>query len=542
MEEDKVAKWETYQGTGFNIEYEEDGVYLTVSSSPDGMSKEDESIILSVIKRKRLMGINSTAVFEAMFVKPNTKVRIAQPQKEVILDQEIQVRVSNGGMEAFATLLPEDKGAKLTKEKVMQILRREGIVFGIDESAIERMLKQQDYYNDIPIAYGKYPKKGQDAKLIYHIDFNRVAKPIILDDGTVDYRNLDLIRNVSKGQQLATLVPPTEGIPGKTVYGKTIEAMAGKNLVLPKGKNVVVSEDGCSLLAAIDGKAEMIDGKIHVQAIYEVMGNVDNSTGNIDFVGNVIVNGNVLTGFEVKAGGYIEVRGVVEGATLSAVGNVVLKQGMQGMGKGSIISHGDVIARFIENGTVAAKGDIIAEAILHSNINCGGKVKVVGRKGLIAGGSVSAGHEISAFVVGSPMSTTTELEVGISPMVREEHSRLCKELDEMTQELKKADQILNLLRKMESKGELALDKANMRLKAIKTKLRCSQKFPEIKARIAELDELIKAVSLGRINVRDHIHPGVKITIGSSILYIKDKEQHVTFVRESGEITRTSYLG
>ena len=88
----------------------------------------------------------------------------------------------------------------------------------------------------------------------------------------------------------------------------------------------MLSEDGLALLAAIDGKAEMIDGRINVYAVYEVLGNVDNSTGNIDFIGNVIINGNVLTGFEVKAGGYIEVRGVVEGAKIIAQGDVLLKK------------------------------------------------------------------------------------------------------------------------------------------------------------------------------------------------------------------------
>jgi len=82
---------------------------------------------------------------------------------------------------------------------------------------------------------------------------------------------------------------------------------------LPRGKNVLLAEDGLSLLAGIDGRVEIIDGKIHIYAVYEVSGNVDNSTGNIDFVGNVIIHGNVLTGFEVKSGGYIEVSGRVRG-------------------------------------------------------------------------------------------------------------------------------------------------------------------------------------------------------------------------------------
>lgn len=542
MDKNRFGSEETCEGTRYTIDYEEDGVYFTVCPSDDGLTKADENRILNLIKRKNIMGIDSNAVFNAMYVKPNERVRIADAQKEVLLDQEIAIRVKKGGMEAWGKLLPDHGGHKLTLEEALQEIQGEGIVFGIDKSAVKEMLNEEDYYKEVPIAYGQSPRKGQDAQIKYHVEFNRQAKPEILEDGTVNYRQLDLIQNVSKGQVLTSLTPATEGISGKTVLGKNIQAMSGKRLRLPKGKNVIISEDGLALMSMIDGKAEMKNGKIHVYAIYEVMGNVDNSTGNIDFVGNVIVNGNVLTGFEVKSKGYIEVRGVVEGAKLISEGNVVLKKGMQGMGKGSIQSQGNVIARFIENSIVEAKGNVTAEAILHSRVNCGGKVEVAGKKGLVAGGSIAAGVEISAMVAGSPMATNTELEVGASPLLRDEYSHLKSEIDKISQELKQAEQILVLLDRMESRGRLSVDKANMRLKTIKTKLIHNQRIPGIKARIEELEDIFNGVSTGRINIRGTIHPGVKITIGSSMLYIRDAEQHVTYKREHGDIIRISFQG
>jgi len=44
----------------------------------------------------------------------------------------------------------------------------------------------------------------------------------------------------------------------------------GKPAVLPKGKNVEISEDGQSLIAGIDGQVNYIDGKVSVFANYEV--------------------------------------------------------------------------------------------------------------------------------------------------------------------------------------------------------------------------------------------------------------------------------
>lgn len=528
--------------TYFRLEYEDDGIYITVSPSKEGPSKEDELNLLSYIKRKEIVGVNSTAVYNAIYANPDERIRIADSQDEKLLDQEMGIRVIKGGMEARAKLLPGDNDKRLTPMKAIELLHRYGIVYGIDESAIEKMLDQGIYYVEETVAHGKPPQNGRDAMIKYHVDFNHKAKPHILENGTVDYRHLGLIHNVVKGQPLAELIPATEGIPGKTVAGKTITARSGKKLPLPMGKNTVLSEDKLSLTASIDGKAEMIDGKIHIFAIYEIPGNVDNSTGNIDFVGNVIVNGNVLTGFEIKAGGYIEVRGVVEGASISAKGDVLLRQGMQGMGKGRVQSHGNVIARFIENSTVEAKGDILTEVILHSTISCGGRVQVKGRRGLIAGGSISAGIDISAINIGSPMATITELEVGVSPLLREEHSTLVDEMEKTMQELKKADQILTLLNKVESKENLSPDKAKMKLKAIRTKLASTQKVPKMRARIMELEDIFKGASTGKINIGGTVFPGVKVVIGTSVQYIKEQEEHVTFIREHGDVIRTSFLG
>ena len=46
----------------------------------------------------------------------------------------------------------------------------------------------------------------------------------------------------------------------------------------------------------------------------------------------------------------------------------------------------DIIANFIENSTAEAVNDIKAESIMHSNIKCGNRLELGGRKGLLVGG------------------------------------------------------------------------------------------------------------------------------------------------------------
>ena len=44
------------------------------------------------------------------------------------------------------------------------------------------------------------------------------------------------------------------------------------------------------------------DNKISVMALYEIPGDVNLSTGNLDFIGTIIVRGDVKDGFKVFAG------------------------------------------------------------------------------------------------------------------------------------------------------------------------------------------------------------------------------------------------
>ena len=80
-------------------------------------------------------------------------------------------------------------------------------------------------------------------------------------------------------------------------------------------ENVVCNAEMTIMYAAIDGLFTLTGGEtINVFPIYEVNGDVDYHTGNIDFVGTVVIRGNVLTGFRIRAAGDIRIVGGVEGA------------------------------------------------------------------------------------------------------------------------------------------------------------------------------------------------------------------------------------
>ena len=85
-----------------------------------------------------------------------------------------------------------------------------------------------------------------------------------MEDGTVNYKDMDLIESVSQGQKLAEIIPPLPGRPGKNLVGTDLKAIDGKKVPLPRGRNVIVDEEGTGLFAAIDGQLMYTDGKINV--------------------------------------------------------------------------------------------------------------------------------------------------------------------------------------------------------------------------------------------------------------------------------------
>jgi len=523
------------------LNFREDGVYFKFTSDPSSLAETEKRQIIQRLKRKNLAGLQINTVLQAIYKNETMEVKIAHSQPDIAVDEEMTVRITSDQMQAFATFLPPDGGRNLSLHEINSILEEAAIVYGIKNDVLKEIVLKKLYENEILVAQGTPPKNGQDAVLQFHVELNKKAKPKVDEDGQIDYRLLDTIENVNKGQLLVSVIPPTPGIPGRTVLNKEITAKPGKSLNLPKGKNTGITDDNLGLVALIEGKAEVIDKKVHVFSVHEVKESVDHSTGNIDFVGNVVINGNVVSGFEVRAGGSIEVKGVVEGANMFAGGNIVLKRGVQGVGKGSIVSAGNVIARFIESGNVLAKGDIIAEAIMHSNVRCGGIIKAAGKKGLLVGGKLHAGRGISAFTIGSPMATYTEIEVGVDPEVRKEFDLLKKELVIMENDVKKAEQILALVNKIEMAGQpLTIDKQLLKAKAKNTTAAIYAKIDETNIRILELEQIILSVSESKVSASKTVYSGVNIAIGASSIRVKDTVEYVTFKIQHGEVRPVAY--
>ncbi|MHB0886668.1 MAG: FapA family protein [Bacillota bacterium] len=522
----------------------EDGIYLVVNP-PTGSGRPCslEGVTRGLADAK-VRGVDPAAVGGAVQAQSSQPVKVAAPQPEIVVDGKAEVIVSRDKMQAEVVVFPPSGGRKVSFDDALRLLREHGVVAGIDEPALHRAIELESPRLPVIVARGKVPVNGENGRIEYGFAADRVAgRPAEMEDGRVDFYNLSIVENVVTGQVLATRVPATDGEPGQTVTGEPIKAKPGRPVNILGGTNTELVENGAKLVATADGQAALApNGRLSIFPVYEVKGDVDFSTGNIDFIGSVVVRGSVAHGFTIKAGNDVTIEGHVDSANIEAGRNVVIRGGVQGRGKGRITAGGSVSVKFIESAEVTAGGDIIiGEAVMHSTISARRKVLVSGKKGLIVGGQIKALEEVGAKVIGSTFATSTDIEVGVDPILYQEMVATANALKETEADLSRTQQAIKLLKDMQEKGELPIDKRALLLKLTRNQFQLTGKREELTNRRAEIEKSLEQRQRGRVRALEVIYPGVRVTIGHSTMLVTDPVIRCRlYLAEHGEIAIGAY--
>lgn len=431
---------------------------------------------------------------------------------------------------------PSSDGKLLEKKDILDELKHRGIVHGIIEENVEQFVKNRIYCTNICVAKATLPIEGKDAEIEYFFNTEVTSKPRVNEDGSVDFHRLDNISKVQAGDRLAKLTVADRGKPGIDIMGGTIMPKRVKSRILKKSQYTKLSDDGLELFSLVAGHVTLVEDKVFVSDVYEVPADVDTSTGDIDYDGNVLIRGNVRTGYTVRAKGNIVVNGVVEGATLIADGEIVLKRGIQGMNRGSLQANGNIITKFIENSTVKSGGTISTEAILHSKIEAKNEIIVAGKRGLVTGGELKAGSMITLKVAGSMMGTATVLEVGIDPVISDRYHEVEKRITELKKEQNQLEQAFALLKKKAMQGvRLAGDKIAF-IKSIPKKLSAhEEEMNQLLDEYLSLKESLDDMNKGTILIQNMVYPGVKLVISNIIYFVKVEEHHCRYYKADGEV-------
>ncbi|WP_274361456.1 DUF342 domain-containing protein [Paenibacillus thermotolerans] len=462
------------------------------------------------------------------------------------IEASVAFSLSEDKMSAYLQIIEADDHTFFTVEALEQLLKSNGVNYGVNTDALNKLATDPKMFlaSTVKVAQGKPAINGEDGSVHFLFDLgNETTGPAELEDGKVDYREIRKLNNAAKGQLIAERLPPTKGIPGMNVLGEAVAAKDGREARIMIGRNVVTDPERNRLYAVIDGLITLTErGKINVFPVYEVNGDVDYRTGNIDFIGTVVIRGNVLTGFRVKAAGDIRVTGGVEGAELEADGSIDIAAGIVAANKGKVIAGVNVKSSFVQEANITAGEDVIvSQSIMHSHVRAGRGVYCKGAKGLIVGGVIQAGEKIEVRTVGNTMSTPTSLEVGVSPELRNELLQLRQSIKSITENIDKTDKALNLLNGMAAAGTLTPDKLEMRTKLMHSKKASVDELANVRDRILEIEAALEMIDKAQVDVINTIYAGSKVVIGRYTRFIKDSTTRVQFFLQNGDISLTSHF-
>jgi uncharacterized protein (DUF342 family) len=443
---------------------------------------------------------------------------------------EDPLRVSEDKLRVFLSVQPPSRSGKmLTMELVEKLLADHGIVHGIDRKAIEQALTRGASadmpVNDVLIAEGIAPERGQDARIEFKILPNKVPGTHIGVSDRIDYKELGSIKTVKKGDPIAIKIPLTQGKEGIDVFGDIIPTEPGIDKVLKPAGNVAVSEDGLTFTAEIDGMVALVqENKIGVLNKYGVSGDVDYSTGNLSMEGSLDIKGWIRSGFAVKASVDIQVGGGIEDAIVEAGANIKVNGGIIGSGEGRIHAGGDLMARFLENAHAHAEGNIfVRDDVMRSTLSANGKIIVTEGKGRIRGGVIEAAKGIEVNEIGSEAGIKTHVSVGTDLEFRKRMADVTKQLSDLKQNSEKMDMVLARYAN-EGKGKVLSKETGQKLEKL-AKLRRETALEE--DRLAkEKKDLEKKISQAdvegvKVKVQKAIYSGTTVVVQGHPYHIKE---------------------
>ncbi|MDD2401297.1 MAG: FapA family protein [Clostridia bacterium] len=521
----------------YKLQKFDDGIYITVEEDCEYPFIISIDKLYNELARRKIN--YDTAIIKKIFTDATGKcLKIADIEEEIIYEPIIDIGVSTDNMKVILKMYPALNGTVVRISEVEELIAKNKIECNIKKELFLDITKKHYFYKEWIIAEGRTSINGENAKLEFSFNIEGMdTKPKELEDGSVNFHELNLINIVQSGTVLVKKTPATDGISGMNVYGQEIKPNKGKDLRLPMGLNTQMIDDNKKLISTKEGHVAYINNKVNVFPTYEVKGDVDFNTGNIKFPGNVIVRGNVITSFYVEAGGDVQIYGNLLGH-VKINGNLQVKKGIV---CGNADVKGNIFVRQIENASVASKQNItVSEAIMHSNVRADEKLIVNGKKGLIVGGCTFVGKKITAKIIGSPVGTRTIIEVGVSRQLKEEYKCICKELKENEIQYRNNVKAMEHLLVMKDKQKaLTAEKNELLVSTRRMQYELKKRKINLENRKNDLEEYFKKAKSADVEVLNTIYSGVVINIGNSTHDIIEEKSRIKYYYDGYEIKEGS---
>lgn len=361
--------------------------------------------------------------------------------------------------DSFSAYLTIEKDEYLNEKDILELLQEAGIKYGIEEAAefIEQKNIEKDFGTSFPIAIGK-PSSEPQIEFSLLFDKENSFDPENFEN---EFKKLKHFERIKKEEPLAHLFITKESKPGKNIFGKEVGSDLSNDKALENhlGDNVYYSQDRSQIIAEADGYPYLDDlGRVCVKSSF----NIDNDIGlnyeNFELFGNLTVNGDIKEKIQINVTGNMTVNGDVNDVKLRIDGNLKI--------------NGDILNCKIND--IRVNGNVEFGAADNSNIYAAKTIRFLGRvqychlvadkdiigseeSSAIIGGLVQSGDNVEVAVIGSSNVVGTEVEITISPYVKEELLAVTKKIMNLKSKEDKQLQKINKLREKQQMLESSLE-------------------------------------------------------------------------------------
>jgi len=328
--------------------------------------------------------------------------------------------------------------------------------------------------------------------------------------GGVDHYHKFTFTLVPSNGEIAKIHQPSTPEDGQDVMGGVIAARLGKQVQVVADDTIIIQPDG-RVFAARPGVVDWQDPKLRMLRMLKLPGNIDFSTGNINFPGSVVVAKAVRDHFKVAAAGDVLVNGQVEGAALSAGRDARLEGGMAGKETGTLDVGRDLNARYLNNTTVSIGRDLTVDKELVNTRAVVGR-NFLGRAASITGGKIIFGGSVEVFELGSQIGVATELVLGSIPEIEKVIGAGEEMLPQLIPKRDKLEQQIQPLRKFAGKISAAEIERLCELEHFERELTVGIK--SLQSRLETLKSMLQTRSAVDLTVHGRIYPKVLILAGN----------------------------
>ncbi|MEA1972122.1 MAG: FapA family protein, partial [Candidatus Cloacimonadota bacterium] len=354
-------------------------------------------------------------------------------------DEFIELSISEDKQIAFISISKIEK--PIDEKKIVALIEEANISYGFKNLPDNQNLA---YDSKFIIAQGN---KTIFPNVEFDILFDNEKSSILPNAYHLnDLKKLDF---VGKDESLAHFFITKEGTCSKNIFGEEGDIVKNSsNAVIDYlGENVYFDKDKSKILATTAGYPYLSDEKkVNIISDFEINTDIDRDFEDFYLKGNLTVIGNIKDKIAIKIAGNLKVIGDIDDAHINVNGDIAVEGNIRNCQSAGISATGKIDFISADNSKIISGDTITFEdrcqfCKLTANTEISGNEET----SVFMGGIIQCGGNINVAVIGSSSTTSTEVEVTVSPYIKEKMMRLTRKINKLKEDVNTEDEYISQL-------------------------------------------------------------------------------------------------